>query len=213
MAELFDLPQLVRGLPPAPPPELEPALDAASRCFARHGITRTSMTDIGRELRVSRSGIYRQLGSIERTVRLLLAREVHVLVTRRLPRALRDATGPETVVVLLAEVIEYARKHPVLVKVLADEPEIIGPFLVTDLPDATAQVADMVQPVLEVSMTAGLIAEQDASVLAGWLVRLAVALILDPPQQPLRPFLEQLLLPALTPSRGGQRGGGKRERR
>src|SRR4051812_3678750 len=105
LAELLDLPQLVRGLPPAPPPELGPALDAAARCFARHGVTRTSMTDIGRELGVSRSGIYRQLGSIERAVRLLLAREVHVLVTRRLPRALRDATGPKTVVVLLVEVI------------------------------------------------------------------------------------------------------------
>lgn len=208
MAELFDLPQLVRGLPPAPAPELEPALDAAARCFARHGVTRTSMTDIGRELGVSRSGIYRQLGSIERTVRLLLAREVHVLVTRRLPRALRDATGPETVIVLLAEVVAYARKHPVLVKVLNDEPEIIGPFLVTDLPEATAQIAEMVQPVLDAAMEARLIARQDAGVLAAWLVRLAVALVIDPPQQPLKPFLEQLLLPALTPTRGG-----KRERR
>lgn len=205
MAELFDLPQLVRGLPPAPPPELGPALDAASRCFARHGITRTSMTDIGRELGVSRSGIYRQLGSIERAARLLLAREVQVLVTRRLTAAIRDATGPETVVVLLVEVVGYARQHPVLLKVLADEPEIIGPFLVTDLPEATAQIAEMVQPVLEVAMDAGLIARQDARALAGWLVRLAVVLILDPPPQPLRPFLEQLLLPALMPINGGRR--------
>src|SRR5207244_12553007 len=126
-------------------------------------------------------------------------------VTRRLPRALLDATGPETVVVLLAEVVDYVRQHPVLVKVLADEPEIIGPFLVTDLPEATAQIAEMVQPVLEVAMDAGLIARQDAAVLAGWLVRLAVALIIDPPRQPLRPFLEQLLLPALTTTRRGRR--------
>jgi len=203
LADVLDLPRLVRGLPPAPPPELSAALDAASRCFARHGITRTSMTDIGRELGVSRSGIYRQLGSIERAVRLLLAREVHELVTGRLLTVIDSATGPETVIAVVEEVVRYARRHPVLVKVLADEPEIIGPFLVTDLPDATAQVAAMVQPVLEMAMKAGLVARQDAGALAGWLVRLAVVLILDPPRQAIRPLLDQLLLPALDPNRGG----------
>ena len=161
------------------------------------------MTDIGRELGVSRSGIYRQLGSIERAVRLLLAREVHELVTGRLLTVIDSATGPETVIAVVEEVVRYARRHPVLVKVLADEPEIIGPFLVTDLPDATAQVAAMVQPVLEMAMKAGLVARQDAGALAGWLVRLAVVLILDPPRQAIRPLLDQLLLPALDPNRGG----------
>lgn len=203
MADVLDLPRLVRGLPPAPPPELSPALDAASRCFAKHGITRTSMTDIGRDLGVSRSGIYRQLGSIERAVRLLLAREVHELVSGRLLTVIDSATGPETVIAVVEEVVRYARRHPVLVKVLADEPEIIGPFLVTDLPDVTAQVAAMVKPVLEAAMKTGLIARQDAGALAGWLVRLVVVLVLDPPRQPVRPLLDQLLLPALDPTRGG----------
>jgi AcrR family transcriptional regulator len=203
MAPVLDLPRLVRGLPPAPPPQLGPALDAAARCFARHGITRTAMTDIGRELGISRSGIYRQLGSIERAARLLVAREVHDLVARRLAVAVEATAGPQAIIVLLDEVVAYARDHPVLTKVLADEPEIIGPFLVTDLPTATAQVAEMVEPVLDRAMAAGLIARQDARSLAEWLVRLAVVLILDPPGRPVRPLLEQLLLPALDPRRGG----------
>jgi AcrR family transcriptional regulator len=199
---VLDLPQLVRGLPPAPPAELDAALDAASRCFARHGITRTSMTDIGRDLGVSRSTIYRMLGSVEQAVRLLTAREVNQLVAGRLAAAVRSATGPETIIVLLDEIVTYVRHHPVLVKVVADEPEIIGPLVVTELPATTAQVAALIEPLLVQAMDGGLIARQDAAALAGWLVRIACILIVDPPAQPLRPLLDQLLRPVLDPSRG-----------
>ena len=196
---VLDLPALVRGLPPAPPPELDAALDAAARCFARHGVMRTSMNDVARAAGVSRSTIYRQLGSPGRAVRLLIAREVHRLVTHRLPAVLATATGPETVVAMVEEVVGYTRRHPVLRKVLADEPEIVGPFLVTDLPAATDDIAAMVEPVLVAAMDGGLVARQEAAALAGWLVRIAVVLVLDPPDRPLRPLLEQLLLPVLTP--------------
>src|SRR5262249_28164144 len=159
------------GLPPAPAPELDPALDAAARCFAKHGITRTSMTDIGRELGVSRSNIYRQLGSIDRTVRLVIAREVHQLVAGPLTSVLASATGPDAVIELLDAVVQYTRRHPILTKVMADEPEIIGPYLVTDLPEVAREIASMIEPVLKHAMATGLIARQDARALAGWLVR------------------------------------------
>jgi AcrR family transcriptional regulator len=197
------LPELVKGLPPAPPSELAPALDAASRCFARHGITRTSMTDIGRELGVSRSNIYRQLGSIDRTVRLLLARELHQLIAGHLVEVVTGATGPDAIIGLLETVVHYSRRHPVLTKVMADEPQLIGPYLLTEMTDAVAQVESTIEPVLKHAMATGLIATQDAGALAAWLVRLAVILILDPPRQPIRPMLDQLLLPALDPKRGG----------
>jgi len=196
---VLDLPRLVRGLPPEPAPELGAALDAAARCFARHGITRTSMNDIARELRVSRSSIYRQLGSIDRAVRLLAAREIHDLVGERLPTALSKATGADVIVSLLDEVVSFAREHPVVRKVIADEPEIIGPYLLTEVPDVTAQVADLVAPLLERAMKSGVIRRQNARTLAGWLVRLALSLLLDPVDEPLRPLLDQMLLPVLTP--------------
>jgi AcrR family transcriptional regulator len=196
---VLDLPRLARGIPPPPAPELTPALDAAARCFARHGVARTSMNDIARELRVSRSGIYRQLGSIDQALRLLTAREVNRQVSEALPGALARASGPEVVLVMLEEVVGFAQHHPVVRKVIADEPELIGPYLLTDLPAITAQVADLVAPLLEQAMDAGLVRRQDARVLAGWLVRVVIVLLLDPVDQPLRSMFEQLLLPALTP--------------
>lgn len=199
MSQVLDLPELVRGLPPEPPAELGSALDAASRCFARHGITRTSMNDIGREAGVSRSTIYRQLGTVDHAARLLLAREVHQLFSDHLIGVVAAARGPEVVVTVLEAIITHAREHPVLRKVLADEPEIIGPFLVTDLPDATRQVAEMASPILAAAMGAGLIRRQDPLALAHWLVRVAVVMIIDPPPQPVHDFLMSNLLPALDP--------------
>ncbi|MGH9138048.1 MAG: TetR/AcrR family transcriptional regulator [Acidimicrobiales bacterium] len=196
---LFDLPGLTAGLPPPPPRELLSALNAAARCFARYGVTRTSMTDIGRELGVSRSTIYRQLGSVERTVRLLVAHEVNDLVQHRLPKELANATGPDVIVRLLAEIVDYARSHPVVRKALHDEPEVIGPYLVTDLPKVTAQVAELVSPLLRAAMDLGLVRHQNAEALAGWLVRVAIVLVLDPLEGSLRPLLDQVVLPVLNP--------------
>lgn len=196
---VLDLPRLARGLPEPPAPELGPALDAAARCFARHGISRTSMNDIARELRVSRSSTYRQLGSIDRAVRLLISREVRQLVTETLPAALARAAGPEVVLTMLEEVIGFVRDHPVVQKVIADEPELIGPYLLTDVPVVTDQVVGLVAPLLAQAMDAGLVRHQDPMVLAGWLARIAIAMLLDPVDEPLRPMLEQLLLPVLEP--------------
>ena len=42
------------GVPAVPPPTLDPYLDAAARCFARHGLRRTRVTDIADEVGVSR---------------------------------------------------------------------------------------------------------------------------------------------------------------
>jgi AcrR family transcriptional regulator len=196
---LLDLPRLARGLPAPPAPELGPALDAAARCFARHGITRTSMNDIARELRVSRSSTYRLLGSIDRTVRLLISRDIHRLVNETLPGALARADGPEVVLAMLEEVVGFVRNHPVVQKVVADEPQLIGPYLLTDVPDVTEQVVSLIAPLLGQAMEAGLVRRQDPTVLAGWLARIAIAMLLDPVDQPLRPMLEQLLLPVLEP--------------
>ena len=52
----------------------------------------------------------------------------------RCPSASPACTAPQVVVDLLALVITYGRAHPVLAKVLADEPELIGPFLIAEAP-------------------------------------------------------------------------------
>lgn len=197
-AAVLDLPALVAGIPAPPDPSLDPYLDAAARCFARHGVSRCSVQDIAADLKVSRATVYRQIGNVDAAVRLLLARELHRLLTE-MPAELALPLGPQTIVDLVAGIVSFARSHPVLEKVLRDEPELIGPFLVTDLDELIGRVVGAVAPLLAAAMGAGWLARRDPEVVADWLVRLAISLVLAPPARPLADHLGELLIPALSP--------------
>ena len=196
---LRSLPSLAAGVP-APPASVDPYLDAAARCFARHGIRRTSVQDVAREARVDRTTVYRQVGNVGAIVRLLAGRELHRFLAD-LPEQLAGLGGPDAVVDLLVTVVEFSRHHPVLAKVLADEPELIGPFVVAELPMFVDLVAAAATPLLAAAMAAGGLAARDPERPAQMLVRLCLPLILAPPPGELRPHLAELLLPVLTPAR------------
>jgi AcrR family transcriptional regulator len=199
------LPSLAARIPPAPSPQLNAYLDAAAECFARHGIRRSSVQDVARRLGVNRTTVYRQVGNVDDMVRLLLARELHRFL-EQVPVDIRPERGPAAVVALLAAVVHHARTHPVLVKVLRDEPEIIGPFLVAELPALINRVATEIVPLLRWAMEQGSLADRDPARLADWLVRTAVTLILAPPDDDVEEFLSDLLLPTLVPvERSGPR--------
>ena len=110
-----------QGIPTPPADELDPYLDAAALCFARYGTRRTSVQDVAAELGVNRATVYRQVGTIDHQIRLLIARDLHRLLAE-LPASLAGKSGPRAVVELMAAIIRYASDHPVLAKVLRDEP-------------------------------------------------------------------------------------------
>lgn len=197
-AEIVDLQALTSGLPDPPPPEIDAYLDAAARCFARHGISRTRVPDVAAELGVSRVTVYRRIGNVDAMARLLLAREVHRIV-QLVPDIIDEHEGPDLVVAVVEAVLVQAYRHPVLAKVLADDTEIIGPFLAVALSDLVERAVEGIAPLLAAAAAAGHIAERDPRLLAEWLVRLTVTLVLAPPTTNLRELLTELLVPALTP--------------
>jgi AcrR family transcriptional regulator len=196
-AVLQSLPGLALTVP-APPASIDPYLDAAVRCFARHGIGRTSVQDIARELRVDRTTVYRQVGNVSSIVRLLAGRELHRLLAD-LPDRLSGLRGPEAIVDLLATAIQFGQAHPVLRKVLADEPELIGPYIVSELPMMIDLMAAAATPVLQAAMDAGELAPRNAERIAQMLVRVCIPLMLAPPPGDVAEHLAELLLPVLTP--------------
>jgi AcrR family transcriptional regulator len=201
----------IAGLPPLPPPSLDPFLDATSRCFARYGVRRTSVQDVAHELGVNRTTVYRQVGNIEQQAMLLAARDTHRLLAA-LPSRVGFPIGPHTVVELTATLIREARAHPVLAKMLADERDLIGSFVAQDVPElmerATAAFAPLVALAMDIGADigagigagAGGLARRDPVALAQWLVRIAASLILVEPPGRLEDFLAELLVPALTPA-------------
>jgi AcrR family transcriptional regulator len=195
---LGDLGVRLPDVPAIPPAELDEYLDAAARCFLRFGVGRTRVPDVAAEVGKSRVTVYRQVGTVDNMARLLLARDLHRLLTK-VPAALADQRGPDAIVALLEMVIGHARSHPVLTKDLRDEPQLIGPVLISDLGRASGRIAKMVTPLLDALMDSGELARRDSRVVAEWLVRQTVTLILAPPRGNLRAFLAEVVVPVLSP--------------
>lgn len=199
MSAVPEWPSLDRGLPDPPDESLWPFLDAASRSVERFGWARTTMRDIAREAGVERTTIYRHVGSMSDVYRLMVAHELHKLV-RTVPASVpADADGPAIVVELVATAVEYCLDHPVLTKVLTDEPELLASFLADGVPSIIERLSELLIPSMEVAMGAGLLAPRDAAVITQWIGRIGLSLLVAPPPGDLRCFLEAVLRPTLEP--------------
>jgi len=198
MSEIVDISTIRDGLPAVPPPELDAYLDAAARCLARHGVTRTSVPDVAREMGVSRATVYRQVGTMDRLGALLFAREVHRLL-HVLPPKVAGLGGVDAVVRMATLVVEAAHDHPVLRKVLADEPEVAGSYLTLGLPAVVDRVRPVLVPLLDAGIAAGELARRDTDLLADWIVRLVASVVLVPPPADLGRYFDAVLRPVLAP--------------
>ncbi len=176
--------------------ELDAALDAAAACFARFGLARTSVPDIARELGVSRATVYRTAGTVEDLARLLVRRDLCVLVADAVDAT--DGPAPERTVAVLDELLRAIHEHPVLSKVLAHEPDLVRSRLLEGWPELLAGVRGPIATGLAAGMDAGLLRPGDPAVMAEAIARLALSLVLTPTPTP-RPVLEAVLLPMLTP--------------
>ncbi len=184
------------GLPDVPGKELDHYLDAAARCFARHGLGRTRVTDIAEEVGVSRVTVYRQVGTVEQAARLLLSRDLDRLLNSLLPK-LVAAEMPDDVIAVIANAVEFAIEHPVLSKVLRDEPDLVGGFVIAELDVLLERLELLAEPVVRRLETLGTGRDVDLAVLADWVARVVVTLVVAPPSVPVDAYLRTALSPIL----------------
>jgi AcrR family transcriptional regulator len=196
LAEVIRLPLLVERLPVPPPPSLDPVLDATEACIARHGLAKTSLSDIARELGVAPSTVYRKVGTVENAALLVMAREGHRLLSA-MPELIAGAEGPRVITVFFAKAIEHIAAHPMAAKVLRDEIDWMGRLATSRLQGLLDQAVEATAPLLEAAMDNGTIRRQDPLVLAHWIVRIGGVCLLAPPPGDLVEALDALLLPAL----------------
>ena len=197
-AEVIDLPLLADQLPGPPPASLDPVLDATVECVARHGLTKTSLSDIARELGVAPSTVYRKVGSVDNAVALVAAREGHRMLAR-IPEVIAGVEGPRVITVFMAECLEMSRSHPMVRKILRDEFDLVGRIATRNVDESMTRSAELTAPLLEAAMDAGYIRRQDPLALAHWIARISLACLLAPPPGDLLAALDSLLLPMLTP--------------
>ncbi|WP_378740159.1 TetR/AcrR family transcriptional regulator [Nocardia brasiliensis] len=189
---------IFEGMPPPPPPELDPYLDAAARCFARYGLSRTSVQDVANEMGYNRATVYRKIGTVDAISRLLFAREVDRFLATLTQREW-EPPWPGLIVELMAGTIEYVRAHPVVAKLLADEMDSTTVELATSLASARDQFIAGFAPPLRLGMQIGLLAQRDPEAIAEWIFRMLTSSIALPPVGDLRQVLSEVIVPVLSP--------------
>jgi hypothetical protein len=101
----------------------------------------------------------------------------------------------------MAEAIETIAAHPMVRKVMRDEPDWVGRAATRRLDEAIDEGVAVAVPLLAGAMDAGQIRRQDPEALAHWIARVALACVVAPPPGDLREALDHLLLPVLRPGR------------
>ncbi len=185
----------------APAPALDPYLDAVAAVLERQGWSKTTIPDVARLMGVSRTTVYRQLGSVDSAVRLLASREIRRLANS-LPRQVPLDDGPRAISRVLAATVSFVSGHPVIRKLLADEPALFAAAAIGAHRSLVATLRPAMVPALEAAMDAGALARRDAGVVTDWLIRIATSMVLNPPPEPVTAFVDALVLPLLEP-RGG----------
>jgi len=178
------------------PSPADPYLDAFARLVQEKGLERTRVQDVADAVGVNRVTVYRQVGTVRDMTHLLFERELQ----RSLPDVAGWASADDAVgalVSLLADVVGVFRAHPVLTKVLEDEPHLLGPYLLRDLPGVLGRSAHVSEGLLTWAMESGRLARRDPARLGEWVARVLVTAVLSPPTGPLEEFFDEGLRPLL----------------
>lgn len=158
-------------------------LDAALRCIARWGVSKTTLDDVAREAGVSRATVYRVVpGGKDGLIDKLARREA-----RRFFTAVADAmaaadTLEDTLVAGMATAGRGILGHQALQYLLAHEPEAVLPRLAfAKLDEVLAVSAAVAAPPLE-----RWLAPDDARRAAEWVARLVLSYACTPGDSDIR---------------------------
>ena len=181
-----------------PDPALDPYLDAFGRAAARFGVRRTTARDIAQELGVDRTTVFRNVGRLDELQSSYLARELHRLIDGVIADIPASIDGPAIVIEVAAAATERARAHPVLEKVLADEPDVVGELLPRMIEPLIERGVAALAPGLALAAGVGMVHCPDPDAVASWVVRYVLTTLVAPPTD-VRRELDAVLRPLLSP--------------
>ena len=158
----------------------ERILDAALEQFQEVGLRRSSMEDVARRAGLSRVTIYRRFPQKDRLLEAVMLRECSRLLgdMRAVMRPL--ATQEQRIVESFAFALRTMRGHPLLVRLMAIEPEDLLPVLTLHAGPVVAIVSGFIAQQIRDAQRRGEVPAYDARPVAEILTRMAQSLILTP---------------------------------
>jgi AcrR family transcriptional regulator len=167
--------------PKDPPDEVGARiLDAAFEQFCLIGIRRSSMEDVARRAKVGRVTIYRRFESKDRLVSALLWRETRTAIAKVQAAVSAVANAEDRFVEGFLTGMHAVRRHPLLMAMLATEPETALPLLTVKASGGLELArAFMAQEIRRARKDLG-ISDVDAEQVAEIFARLTHSLVLTP---------------------------------
>jgi len=90
----------------------ERILAAAERCIDRHGIRKTTMDDVAREVGLSRPSVYRYFADRDDLLIELITRHARALLARARKSVSQQSSFPDQIVESLLYVADHGRRDP-----------------------------------------------------------------------------------------------------
>lgn len=109
----------------------DPVLEAARATVLDFGVRRTTLTEVARRAGLSRMTVYRRYADAPEMMRALMSEEFGAVVLRAQAEAAGLEDGRERVVGGVVRTVELLMEHPLLLRLLELEPEVLLPYLVT----------------------------------------------------------------------------------
>jgi AcrR family transcriptional regulator len=180
-------------------------LDAAFEQFCLVGIRRSSMEDVARRAKVGRVTIYRKFASNEKLVAALLRRETQAAIAT-VEKAVRDIADVETRFVEgFVAGMHAVRRHPLILALIATEPERALPMLTVQGSVGLALARGFMASEIRRAQKSLGIPQVDADQIAEILARLTHSLVLTPQtclplddDKRMREFARRHIVPMVT---------------
>jgi AcrR family transcriptional regulator len=107
----------------------DPILDAAQAQVMAVGVRRATLTDIASRAGVSRMTVYRRYPDVRTVLQALMTREFGKLIAQADDEAQAAATGRDRVVDTAVHGAELLASHPLFVRLLDVDPELLLPYV------------------------------------------------------------------------------------
>jgi TetR/AcrR family transcriptional repressor of uid operon len=184
-------------------------LDAAYEQFGRFGIQRSTMEDVARRAGVSRITVYRRFATKDALVEQVVRREFRRYFDRFLVEIKQAETVADRVVLGFVSSLRAIRDDPLIGGLLAAEPDLIAPSMISDGGRTLATVREFVAGQLRREQRAGNVSDAlDVDIVAEMMVRVSASFLaipshlvdLDDDEQ-LAALAHRFLVPMLEPPR------------
>jgi AcrR family transcriptional regulator len=185
-------------------------LDAAYDQFCRLGIQRSTMEDVAKRAGVSRITVYRRFATKDALVEHVVRREFRRYFDQFLVEIEQADTAADRVVLGFVSSLRAIRRNPLIGGMLAVEPDLLVPSMISDGGHTLATVRRFVAGQLRREQRAGHVAaDLDTELVAELMVRVSASFLAIPShvidlddEEQLAAVARQFLVPMLGASAG-----------